>query len=548
MGQQHSNKYVGQSSKDAKSPVQRPLKLLEVDEIKICFSHPEGVEFIRTQAMNYKGRSLNRHSILDLRTNERLLELLRPVVPSSTVDEIQTSEPVATLERKEEEEEKTSDPFQPFHCLLQQAKEKQFEKVRNQSFESIEEDRAFACMLGLMVGDALGSPLEFTWVEYPKVVDEENSTIRKAWKQDDEFFTMKEGLDQDEVWTRGNPYNKFMLKPGQYTDDSSMALCVMDCLIVKLLTDRALSVNLDGTIVKPEQDFDFELNGRLLRLMFLNWWYFGYNNSLGLDDTNPGGGCSCGLGGNVKSSLMEFLRKPELEVTEAGDRTVSGNGSVMRLAPIPIVCAKSVDWEISEDGKRELKNLDKAMNMAHKHSKTTHQGDEAAELCSLLAFIIVNAINRADGKKDVIEDLSSFNSKLYSVRCLADSKQEEKHTDNAHLKLEDRNWNWKDPNFKFCATRATQQPGYVGSYAMDAVAMALHCVYTTDNFTDAVLKSANMRGDSDSFTAVTASLAGAIYGASSIPKSWLAVLQKWDRNGDIALKAYKLYHKSFNLE
>ena len=259
----------------------------------------------------------------------------------------------------------------------------------------------------------------------------------------------------------------------------------------------------------------------------------GYANAFGFTENNSGLRSSVGLGGNISGSLSEFLDNPSLEYTQSGDKFTSGNGSVMRQAPVPVFYHD---------------NINDAMDVAYKQSKTTHQGDEAAELCSLLAYIIVNAINRADGKKDVIEDLSSFNSKLYSVRCLADSKQEEKHTDNAHLKLEDRNWNWKDPNFKFCATRATQQPGYVGSYAMDAVAMALHCVYTTDNFTDAVLKSANMRGDSDSFTAVTASLAGAIYGASSIPKSWLAVLQKWDRNGDIALKAYKLYHKSFNLE
>lgn len=30
--------------------------------------------------------------------------------------------------------------------------------------------------------------------------------------------------------------------------------------------------------------------------------------------------------------------------------------------------------------------------------------------------------------------------------------------------------------------------GYVGSYAMDALCMALHCLWTTDNFVDCMLK------------------------------------------------------------
>jgi hypothetical protein len=31
-------------------------------------------------------------------------------------------------------------------------------------------------------------------------------------------------------------------------------------------------------------------------------------------------------------------------------------------------------------------------------------------------------------------------------------------------------------------------PGYIGSYAMDGLAMALHCVYTTETFKQALVK------------------------------------------------------------
>lgn len=39
-------------------------------------------------------------------------------------------------------------------------------------------------------------------------------------------------------------------------------------------------------------------------------------------------------------------------------------------------------------------NVEKAMDVAGKQSKTTHNGDEASECCRLLSKIIVDQINR----------------------------------------------------------------------------------------------------------------------------------------------------------
>lgn len=64
---------------------------------------------------------------------------------------------------------------------------------------------------------------------------------------------------------------------------------------------------------------------------------------------------------------------------------------------------------------------------------------------------------------------------------------------------------------------------------MDAMAMALHCVWTTDSFRESVLKCVNMRGDADSVGAVCAQMAGAIYGVSAIPKDWIRQVQRWGK-------------------
>jgi len=58
---------------------------------------------------------------------------------------------------------------------------------------------------------------------------------------------------------------------------------------------------------------------------------------------------------------------------------------------------------------------------------------------------------------------------------------------------------------------------------------ALWCVASTDSFDDAVLLAANLGDDADTTAAITGQLAGALYGASSIRKSWLETLA-WREN------------------
>jgi len=183
------------------------------------------------------------------------------------------------------------------------------------------------------------------------------------------------------------------------------------------------------------------------------------------------------------------------------------------------------------------------MEFAAKQSKTTHQGDEAAECCRLMSFLIFHSFQSDKYGKQILEICSDFKSEFYSIQCLASSKKEESHPNNEKLKLEDRNWNWKDPNFRFSPNRSVQQPGYIGSYCMDALSMALHCVYSTDSFESACLKCANLRGDSDSTCSVTAQIAGAVYGLHSVPKDWIAAVSKWD-NHLVGLRAFKLFTKN----
>ncbi len=332
---------------------------------------------------------------------------------------------------------------------------------------SKEESKSIGSILGMVIGDAMGHRFEFQKLVYDTITLE----------------NMGEGKG-----------GEFKLEPGQWTDDTSMGLCLADSLLVN----------------------KGEFNPRDLMHRFLLWWNCGYNNAFRFDDEIKS---SCGLGGNISKSFSKYINeKGKNEYTKAGDNKTSGNGSVMRNAAVPICF---------------YKDINKGRDIAKKQSLVTHQGDEAAACCELLTFIIIKLINGSE-LKDVLNKLGDeFKCEVESVNILAKSEQENDDIE--------RNWNWKDSNFKYSEKRAKRNPGYIGSYCMDCMAMALHVCYVTNTFKEAIIKVVNLRGDSDSVGSVVGQIAGAYYGLENIPEDWIKIVEKWDHQ-EIALRGYMLLH------
>ena len=171
-----------------------------------------------------------------------------------------------------------------------------------------------------------------------------------------------------------------------------------------------------------------------------------------------------------------------------------------------------------------------------------------------MANIIIELINRdpsEDGKQTILRVCESFKSPAESVEFLAKGLQEseelyERCCENGKFKMfnrkfEDRNWNWRSKDHTYSPTRYKQQPGYIGSYCMDALSMALHTVMMYDSFAEVVIKNADMGGDCDTVGSIAGQIAGALYGID--PR----MLELYSEMEDFRMQRYEVFLKGYKL-
>ncbi len=179
-------------------------------------------------------------------------------------------------------------------------------------------DRYRGCLLGLAIGDAVGTTHEF--------------------KSPGTFKPITDMVG-------GGPFG---LKPGQWTDDTSMALRL------------AASLTECGRFDERDQ-----------MQRHVKWWREGYMSSTG----------DCfDIGNTTRHALAAFQRTGE-PFAGPTDPNTAGNGSLMRLAPVPLFFANNPQEAIERSGDS---------------SRTTHGAPTAVDACRYFGGLIVSAVNGSD--------------------------------------------------------------------------------------------------------------------------------------------------------
>jgi ADP-ribosyl-[dinitrogen reductase] hydrolase len=287
------------------------------------------------------------------------------------------------------------------------------------------------CLLGLAVGDAVGTTLEFR--------------ARGT-------FTPISDM------TGGGPFN---LAPGQWTDDTSMALCLASSLVEREAFDPADQMS-----------------------RYVRWREEGYLSS---------NGRCFDIGNATAGALARFKRTGDPFSGSAAPNS-AGNGSIMRLAPVPMFFARDPAA---------------AARYSAESSRTTHAAAECLDACRLFGAMLVRAL-RGRGKEDVLlGDAQSFSG---SPAIIAAGKY-----------------------------RAKDESAIRGSgYVVQSLEAALWCFDQTSSYDEAVLRAANLGDDADTTAAVCGQLAGAFYGVGGIQERWLERLALRPEIDRLAIRLHEL--------
>lgn len=283
------------------------------------------------------------------------------------------------------------------------------------------EDKARGALLGLAVGDALGCTSEF-------MVPGEFM----------EFSDMDGG-------------GVFSLKPGMWSDDTSLTLCLADSLLEKRVFD-------------PRDQLD----------RYVRWLREGYRSSTGR---------AFDIGGITRQALTRYLAT-DMEYPGLVGEFEAGNGSIMRLAPVPLYFHNSSTNEL--------------LSYCALSSRTTHAEPVCEEACQFMGLWIRDAIKQKGflglGEARLyIEAIEQFNGR----RMQSDLREV--------LKGERRE-----------ESRMIISSGYV-VHTMD---VALWALESTSSFEEGLVKVVNLGGDADTAGAVFGQLAGSLYGVDAIPTRW----------------------------
>lgn len=289
--------------------------------------------------------------------------------------------------------------------------------------------RILGGLYGSLIGDALGVPVEFK----PRV-DRVHDPV----------------TDMRDYGTHGQPR-------GTWSDDGALLLCAVESL--------------------AERAFDTQDMGE----RFVRWFTHGLWTAHGtLFD----------IGFATRKALRLIEEGCPAEIAGGEDVNSNGNGSLMRILPVPLA---SLDCEQNA-----------FVDRITRASAITHAHDRSKMACVLHGFCVQSLMQGANAATAVKQAQATFHHR-YS-----------EHAEMPHFSL------LLDRNLQDRLEHEIESSGYV----LHTLEAALWCLLTTHSFSECVLKAVNLGDDTDTTGCVAGGLAGLLYGVEAIPADWMAALPR----------------------
>jgi ADP-ribosylglycohydrolase len=297
-------------------------------------------------------------------------------------------------------------------------------KERAVPLDHSQTDRRRGAILGLAIGDALGAAVEFQPAgSFPEVTG----------------------------FRAGGPHG---LEPGEWTDDTSMALALADSIA----------------------EVGWDLTDQAER--YVAWWTRG---------TYSVNGRVFDIGITTVRALQRFRETGDPWTSGDPSPRASGNGSIMRLAPVPVAYVRFFPGQ-----------LDLLVDRLVESSRPTHASPQCLSACAYTGVLMAGLLNGVP-RDQVLDPQWEPVTKLHERFPM--------HPEILEV---------YQGSF-----RARQPPRIQGSgYVVRSLEAALWAFHDAVDFRHAVLRAVNLGDDADTTGAVCGQLAGAWFGESEIPSEW----------------------------
>lgn len=289
--------------------------------------------------------------------------------------------------------------------------------------------RILGGLYGSLVGDALGVPVEFQ---------------SRARRKEDPVTSMR-------------AFGTWNQPAGTWSDDGALLLCAAESLAESGFNTQDMGVRFRRWLAEGH----WAAHGRVFD-----------------------------IGNATREALSRIAQGTPAEEAGGQAESSNGNGSLMRILPVPLATLGTDTDTFCEQIKRA--------------SAITH-GHDRSKMACVLHGLMVRAIMQGN------EPAAAHARAAMEFELRYATHPERSHFASA-----------LDPSLASVPEIAIGSSGYV----QHTLTASLWCLLTTDSFTDCVLKAVNLGEDTDTTGCVAGGLAGVVYGLEAIPQEWLTTLPR----------------------
>ncbi len=213
------------------------------------------------------------------------------------------------------------------------------------------------------------------------------------------------------------------------------------------------------------------------------------------------------IGGTTRRSLYRIIKGEKAKFSGEFFPENNGNGSLMRILPLVFFLYKE-------------ENINIRFNVIKEVSSITHAHFRSIISC----FIFVEFGILLLSGENKVSAYSKMQKKVNDFIVLKGFNKEE-------VKLFEKILNNKVYKYPI---EEINSKGYV----LDSIESSIWCFMNSSSYSESVLSSVNLGGDTDTTAAINGGLAGMYYGWNNIPEKWINGIAKKEEITDLVSRFY----------